>query len=333
MNRINIFFLVPTVRLCGVTTYTGHLVRALKQMGYDPHLFKVGRSVSSAQFPGDLSIHTVTLPAALAMAASEPSLISYCFWAKCGQFARPLLAAGVPLVIHDPAEFQEEPLTFMKQHGVKPIVIRSTNATGLKKHGIDATFIPHPYTPAVLPRPPWQKDMHAVCLARVDGRKRTETIVAANKLLPPEKAVRIYGNIVRVYEYHVLRKKHPEWRQWYGGQFPSNWGAAVRLALRARFSVDLTGLVGDGGGTQYTFFESWNARVPLILSREWLSHEGECKEGVNCLAAGSAEELASILQTDPNQYGDIVQGGRAIIDAHAPETVVPIYEEVCKWTT
>lgn len=333
MKRINIFFLVPTVRLCGVTTYTGHLVHALKQMGYDPVLFKVGKTETSALFPGGETIHTVTLQAALALARTDSSLISYCFWPKAGQYAQPLLRAGVPLVVHDPAEFKDEPLEFMRAYGIKPIVIRKTNATGLAKLGVESTYIPHPYTPAVLPRPPWLKEMHGISLARVDGRKRTETIVAANKMLPTELAVRIYGNIVRVYEYHVLRKKHPEWRQWYGGQFPSHWGAAVQLAIKARFSVDMTGLVGDGGGTQYTFFESWNAGIPLILSREWLAHDGECKEGENCLAAGSAEELAALLRTEPRQHAGIVAGGRGIMAAHAPEQVVPIYEEVCQWIT
>jgi len=333
MKRINIFFVVPNVRLCGVTTYTGHLVRALKQQGYDPVIFKIGKGETSAPFPGGDAIHTVTLPAALAMARSDPSLITYGFWKKSSHNLVPLLRAGVPVVIHDPAEFVPEYLNELRANGTVPIVIRKINATGLAKHGIRSTYIPHPYVPAVLPRPPWVKLTNGISLARVDGRKRTETIIAANKLLPPELTVRIYGNVVRVYEYHVLRKKHPDWRLWYGGQFPSHWGAAVQLACHSNFSVDMTGLVGDGGGTQYTFFESWNAGIPLILSREWLAHEGECKEGENCLAAGSAEELAALLRTEPRQHAAIVAGGRGIMAAHAPEQVVPIYEEVCQWIT
>jgi hypothetical protein len=318
-GRINLFFLVPRVELCGVSTYT-------------VHLYKVGNTTRSASFMAGLSIHTVTLPDAHTMCQSDPSLITYCFWPKSGMYAKPLLREGVPLVIHDPAEFLPEATETMRKFGTKPIVIRKTNVAGLGKHGINSTFIPHPYTPAP-PSPGIGKDMHAVSLARVDGRKRTETIVAANKLLPPERTVRIFGNINRIYEFHVLRKKHPEWRKWYGGTFPTHWGAAVQLAERANFSVDMTGIPGDGGGTQYTFFETWNAGVPLVLSREWLAHEGVCKENVNCLAAGSAEELAAVLRSNPDFCSNVVDGGRAVLKQHAPETVVPIYEEVCKWIT
>ena len=51
----------------------------------------------------------------------------------------------------------------------------------------------------------------------------------------------------------------------------------------------------DGGGSQYTFLEAIYQDCVLILHREWVNQGTLWKEGVNCLAADTPEELASLL--------------------------------------
>lgn len=327
LEPITLFFLVPHIELCGVSSFTAHLYRALKAQGYQPTLVRIGSKSSVSTFPTGIPVVTMTPRDATILARSSKSLITYCFWKKNGHEAERLMELGVPMVIHDPAEFLPPALEAMRKHSKvsKTIVIRDANKVGLAEHGIDSTFIPHPYVAVEVPPvvPKW----NGLCLARIDGRKRTEKLVEANKMLPTSKAIHMMGSMNRIYEYHDLRQKHPDWKRWYGGKFDSHFGAAVELFAKARFAVDFTGLVGDGGGTQYTFFEAWNAGVPLVLSNEWLQFDGPVKDGDNCIGVDGPEELAGVMRNDPALYAHVVEGGRALVRKHSPGLVIPLYEQ------
>ena len=51
----------------------------------------------------------------------------------------------------------------------------------------------------------------------------------------------------------------------------------------------------DGGGSQYTFLKAIYQDQVLILHREWGKIQGTLwKEGVNCLAADTPEEIGFV---------------------------------------
>lgn len=325
MKQVNVFFLVPGRQLGGCTSYTVHLVRAFELLGYTVRLMRVGsRAAMGLPFGYGLAIDCVTLDEAVREAQRHPSLIAYAFWSKKSAEASALIALGARLVIHDPAEFHESALGFLREHGARPLVIREANVRGLAAHGIAAELAPHPYVPIERPRVPVL--MHGVSLSRLDFRKHTEVIVEANKLVGAAHAVRLYGEVARVYEFMRLRQLHPDWRSWYGGEFPAVFGQATRMFARARFAVDLTSIRGDGGGTQYTFFEAWNAGVPLILNRAWETGPGDTvRHGRECIMVDGAQELASVLTEPPESFSAVVRGGAERMAAHGPANVVPTY--------
>jgi hypothetical protein len=281
--------------------------------------------IKASKFPYGLEIWNVPLEYALNLVGNEPALITYCFWKKYAVHAEPLIRAGVPMVVHDPAEFHSDELELFKRLRYRPIVIRDRNVRGLKALGVESTYIPHPY--ATSPTVPMPKVYRALCLARVDFRKRTHWIVTANKALSESKQCHLYGEVNRIYEYHQLRKEHPDWKQWYHGQFPDRLGAAVELFGGAEYAVDLTHIQGDGGGTQYTFFEAWNAGIPLVLNRAWETGvTDEVRDGDSCVMVNNADELVEVLNTNPKNFAGIVEGGTRIMHAHGND-VAMLYAE------
>lgn len=327
--EVNLFFLVPSRQLGGCTSYTVHLVYALRQQGHTCNILRVGaRSSGPKPFAYGLSYRTVTIQEARTLARNTPSLISYCFWKKMAAPAGVLLRAGVPMVSHDPAEFHDEWLDFARRFGCRVLVIRERNLVTLRNAGLRVEYVPHPFVESG--EPAASHRFGAVCIARVDFRKHTHDLIVANRELEPEQAVHLFGEVNRMYEFHYLRQHHPDWREWYHGEFPDRLGAAASLASSANYVVDLTAIKGDGGGTQYTFFEAWEAHKPLILNRAWMRDGEELRAGVNCLAVGSPAELVDILRSDPRSYADIVEGGIHVLKAHSPEEVVPRYlEAIC----
>ena len=208
-------------------------------------------------------------------------------------------------------------------------VIRTANAKPLIDRGLNVHVMPHPYCPSPVPMAPSVLTYHAISVARVDARKRTDVIVAANKIVSPDRACHLYGEISRIYEYHSLRQKHPDWRRWYHGEFADLEGEAVRLTRQARVAVDLTEIKGDGGGTQYCFFEAWNADVPLVLNAGWAvdPRTDEVKDGDSCIMVRTAEDLAEVLKMDTGCHlmKRAIAGGRARLEAHSPANVVASY--------
>ena len=271
-----------------------------------------------------LPITTIDIGMACSLAESNPSLIVYAFWKRQGNYARQLMQCGVPLVIHDPAEFHDAEMDFIKTIGHTPIVIRKRNVIGLREYGIDATYAPHPYVREAAVE--HTNKCHAVSLARIDFRKRSHWLVEANKLLPPDMAIQMHGEISRIYEYHQLRKWHPDWRQWYHGEFDDRFGEAVRLTAEAKIAVDLTHIDGDGGGTQYTFFEAWDAGVPLILNAAWATGpDDEVRDGDSCVMVKDSAELANAVRRPIDEYASIMAGANRVLTNHSPIVVGHIY--------
>lgn len=326
--KVALFFLVPSKQLGGCTSFTAHLARSLIQLGHSVDIIRIGKKQrSGVYFAYGLDSRVVTMEQARTIARTTPSLIAYCFWKKMGEHCSVLLRMGVPIVMHDPAEFYQDWADIMRRFDGKALVIRKRNIRGLLEMGVKSTYVPHPYAPSGVQDCLFQ--YNAVSIARVDFRKRTYIICQANRMVERELAVQLYGETNRVYVYHQLSKQFPEWEQWYHGMFKDKVGEAVRIARSGRFVVDLTAIKGDGGGTQYTFFEAWEANRTLVLNRSWFtSNRDEVKEGLNCIAVSNAKELADVLRSSDDDHIHVRQGGQQTLTNHLPELTVPQYLEI-----
>lgn len=60
-----------------------------------------------------------------------------------------------------------------------------------------------------------------------------------------------------------------------------------------------------GGGSQYTFLEAIYQGCVLVLQREWIKHGSIFKEGINCLAVDTPEELATVL-SEPRYITNLI---------------------------
>jgi hypothetical protein len=85
--------------------------------------------------------------------------------------------------------------------------------------------------------------------------------------------------------------------------------------------IDLSILLDDGGGTQYTFLDAIYHNCAIILNRQWIenvdSKYRDFKEGENCYAVSTAEELGELLDNAENiDTTTIVQNARKLLDRH-----------------
>jgi hypothetical protein len=71
----------------------------------------------------------------------------------------------------------------------------------------------------------------------------------------------------------------------------------VKLAADGQVVVDLSAISGDGGGTQYSFLECWDAGRPLVLNSRWITGNAAHDEVNGAVAAvvDDAEQLAALL--------------------------------------
>lgn len=331
MKRCILLALSP-VKFGGWVTFTRHLARALRSQGYAPHIVRIGkRSERKMRDYGDgLGYQNLSLlDACSAVLGSGRGLVVYSAWRKCAEQLPALLDAGAGLVLHDPTEW--------KGGGVLPylpgrrvVAIRRANVAALSALGVQARFVPHPWAPTEVDvdRAP---TCRAVAISRIDFDKATHIIADANQRVAPACRVQLHGAENRIYTHHKLDKEFPGWRANYHGRFPPNPGFARWLAAGAECVVDLSTIAGDGGGTQYTFMEAWQAGRPLVVNRGWLRGDDDTmSEGVNCAAVADAAELAGVLEGSLD--AGLVEGGRATLTGHRAEAVVPALVDALGWS-
>lgn len=285
MKRINLFYLSPNP-YGGWVTYTYHLDQALKAAGVeDVRLYKIGKRIENftRNFGYGLQYRNVSLDYALTL--EGPHLIVAAA-KKLHEATANLHINGAFLVVHDPTELKNLP-TLIEE---KVIVIRQTSL----EHIPGATFIRHPYKR----RGPEEYKIikySAISISRIDFDKHTDIILDANRLLEEQIIIRGFEN--RLYTRFKIVPKYPEWVQSVN-QFDREAHMAYDLLLPARYMVDMSIIKGDGGGTQYTFLEAWDAGTIPIIHNDWIIQGHEMVPGVNCLAVGNAEELVEAVGGD-----------------------------------
>jgi hypothetical protein len=330
MNNINFMFLVDNVKYGGFAVYTAHLYESFKRVGYNPRIFKI-RKTSSAkpkQFTHNLTCYSIDVEHAENLARNEPTIIVCTYWKQYAAEIVRLLRAGASIILHDPTEYASGLFDAIKACGTRTVCIRQRNVENLREFGVKSKFIMHPYIRARVPTKRGYVKWNAVSYSRVDFDKHTEIIVEANKLLPPESRVAIFGELNRIYAFHKLDKDTPEWRNEYHGTFPMDPWAAVGLARQANFVVDMSAIKGDGDGSQYTFLEAWDAGTPLLLNAKWINRgDGEMQRGENCEAVEDGRQLAAMLEWEPSElaFARLPKGGEQSLLQHAPDVIIPQY--------
>lgn len=274
------------VNIGGWATFTRHLVRCLRLAGHDVQLWKIGSNTEDFQRPfvqdaePDITYRNAKVGFLRQLVANEPMII-----AACGKHyvddCESLMGRGAAMVIHDTAESSNR----MELH--KPWVIRKA----LLGQADGSVFIRHPYVRHG--QAPAAKRSGAVATSRVDFDKNTRMILDANRL---GAKIDIVGFENRLYTKFKIVPDYPEWVQSPGTHSRSGEGNFQRL-LKANFMVDLTDIKGDGGGTQYTFLEAWDAGAMPIIGSWWLRPKDDMQDGKNCIAVKTAEQLKHAVRS------------------------------------
>ena len=220
---------------------------------------------------------------------------------------------GSYIVIHDPTEVSgkgKEPV-LRNLPRFRVITIRESVKKFLKDtFNIRSRFIVHPFYEYQFKKA--TKPSSAVSISRVDFDKHTDIILKANKML--DDPIEIYGAINRQYVFFKLNDLG--FKKYYKGGFEKSFEELGKILEDAKYVVDMSVIKNDGGGSQYTFLEAMYERCALVINKKWV--EGSKTDFVdkeNCYVVGDEEELASLLNKDPNT-SRVVKGGLKLLEPH-----------------
>jgi hypothetical protein len=296
---IRLVFLTGAIR-GGWATYHAHLAHGLMLGGIESYfvqLHTVAKTEGRTERPfgRGLVYRTTTIDFlrqklregdAVHITAADPK--------RVGEVSA-LMQAGATITIHDPNELK---------NGMQNVVVHSDNVVVIRQKMLDylprARFIPHPYVRLPTEQRGREVKVNAVAFSRLDFDKGTHYIAAANREIEQGFWCWLYGWEHRPYAQHKLSKVDPNWREYHGGK----WGVedlwyGVRLAEMANMVIDMTTIVGDGGGTQYTHLEGLDGCDTLVLNSGWLtgtSADDELLRVANFLDPTVPRALADVLR-------------------------------------
>lgn len=304
----------------GWVTYTAHLSYGL--VGLDNITVRVIKVRSRSEnrprpFGYDLYYENTDLTGALTYLKNGPGLV-VALQKNHRQTAAALVEAGAWVVVHDPAEFKNLEL---KPSG-RYVTIRRV-VTGLVP---GAVFVPHPYRRHYLPNTKATGEWRACSTARIDFDKNTIILLDANRLLPKRLRIHIHGFENRLYTKFKVCPYYPEWVQSVS-HYPRNRTAAAEICHRATYSVDMSLIKGDGGGTQYSFLEAMDAGSVPVIHSSWIRPNDEMVpfplRGFNCFTARDGRSLAAVVSGTPllKSVGAAVNSGGRLLTRHDPMSV------------
>lgn len=311
----------------GWVTFTSHLMKSLRMVGVTPNLFKVRERTERNPRPFGYGEQYRNINIAELMARPAPKLIV----AAAKNFqeqTNELWERRAGLVVHDPTELKNLPSNVADVSRV--VVVRRIGLTYLPK----ATFIRHPYVRVQEPGDPG-RDQWAISVSRVDFDKHTEMLLDANRLLDKDHRITIRGFENRIYTRFKIVPHYPEWKQSIG-HFEREPEKAFRLLQRHLYHVDMSEIKGDGGGTQYTFLEAWDAGTINVINEAWMANvpplSDDMQPGFNCVAVGDAGMLAAVIKQPPTEadLSRLRNMGYAQLALHHPKTIGEQYKKFIK---
>lgn len=308
--KVNVLYLAKA-KFGGWPTFTKHLKDALKRAGMDPVLRVHGARMAPVDFGHGL--RALRMPHEAMKRTKEPMLIAAADKKHAGIAQDLVLNHGAKIVVHDPAEKH-----LARIPGSSVIVIRRTMHAKVP----GSTFIPHPYTRFYggEHQPGKDKKYEAISQSRVDFDKYTHHILEANDL---GSRIKVFGSANPMYVYFKLRERWPKFK---AEEFPRQAHAGAKLCAEASAVVDMSAIKGDGGGSQYSFLEAWDAEAPLVINRKWLDNlpPDEMRVNGNCLAAADGMELFAILEAlkrDTGLRNNLIHGGLLSLADHEPKMI------------
>lgn len=318
----------------GWMTYTRHLHDSLEATGkHDVTIVKFRPQASHKERPlGYGLFYEAVTPESIAAGGFDAVLV-VAVQKNFGEQVRDVLER-VPnsgMVIHDGNECKHVNTSALSG---RVVVIRPGNLRLAPK----AIYIPHPYVAnpgcvvASAKAPARRKS--AVSVSRIDHDKNTTILLDANRILPENRRIDIRGFENRIYTRFTVMPKYPEWKQSQAA-FPREKDAALEILGGYKFMVDMSTIKGDGGGSQYTFLEAIEAGCCCVLNTEWTmkatGDEGDFIPGVNCLAAGTPEELVKVLsRTTEATRAELVRRSTEILAQHASPAIQDQYAKFFK---
>lgn len=313
---------LTNVKYGGFVSYTAHLWRC---MGRPVPVMRPGARTQQkfTSFDGRVPTQIVSLRDLCTHAEAGPVLITACYWRQYGRHCEELLKRGAAIVLHDPTEYDPELLAAIRRHGSKVVSIRRCNVDNLLALDVPNTYVPHPYHrshPAAAPLA--EREVNGVAISRLDWDKHTDTIIKANTLLPDDQRVELWGEGARPYLHHKLDKDLPGWRDQWRGRFPRSEGAAARIAATARWVVDMSAIKKDGGGTQYTHLEAWDAGCGLMLSQAWNTGSADSVGDAAVFVDGARALADAVVQAGP-LLQRVNDAGQQRLEQHSGPVVVP----------
>lgn len=324
--KVSLYYLSPNP-YGGWVTFTAHLMKCLQQAGVEPSLYKVRPRSESKHRPFGYDISYMNQCVDDCLKHKGPKLIV----AAAKNFkeeTKRLLEAGAGLVVHDPTEIKNLPSNLPQK---RLVVIRKIGLRYMPK----ANFIRHPYIRHDKPvKSVDLKTVLCVSTSRIDFDKHTEIILDANRKLSDKDKIRIHGFENRIYTRFKLVPNYPEWEQ-SKAAYPREFNAAFEILAKAHYAADMSEIKGDGGGTQYTFLEAWDAKAVPIINEAWLvdGEHNDMKQNKNCLVVSDGESLAKLLKTvkkDKSLQKELVAGGEAQLKKHAPKIIGEEYKDFIK---
>jgi hypothetical protein len=311
---------LATPKFGGWVSYTCHLAEALQAAtGKLPRIVRTGKTTAAK--PQHMLAPLQYLR--VAETRLEPVASKVLITAVDAQhvsLAIRLVEAGAGLVLHDPTELSPLVLEAARKARVLIVVREAMLHLLEKEHGIIATGVRHPYTPEWnWSQPDPEPTFPAVSISRLDWDKHLEAIVQLNA---NGGRVAIYGAENRMYTHHKLTPLDKNWRTHYRGKLPAYHRAGAAVARNAGCVVDLSAIKHDGGGTQYTFMEAWDAGATLIISNRWLVDGGEMQPGVNCVAVDPDDTQALQVAIASGRNPELTANGRRLLrTSHEPATI------------
>jgi hypothetical protein len=314
MAEVSLFYLTPNTT-GGWVTFTCHLMAAFRAAGHEPKLYKVGNNTERKERPFgyECTYRNLNMNDAEVMAIETPTLIVAAAKNYKVQTEN-LTLLGSKIVVHDPTELKNLPVL----DGSECVVIRRAGLEIIP----GATFIRHPYQRQCVNWP--VKSVQALSTARIDFDKNTHILLDANRILRDagEEEIVIRGFENRLYTRFKICPEYPEWIQSVN-HYAREKDAAVKLLQTARYMPDMSIIKGDGGGTQYTFLEAWDAGAVPIVHSEWLRSGDDMIAGVNCADANCGVSLATFLCDvwTEGRRATQVQQGYKWLENHEPALI------------
>lgn len=310
--KVNLLHLHPSIS-GGAMSFAVHLMKALRAVGCEPTLNRVGRSNKETLFAGD-EMH-IRRPLDAVLKEPYPIIVTNAD-ASGEQLAEVCKTRkDTIVVVHDWRGIKEGRNDFLL-HQPRVVVIRKKNLDLVP----GATFIIHPYARQRTATTWTHVRKMACCRSRIANHKNIGMIIQANEAIrkvDSDWMIRMYGQENRIFSKFTLEPQYPTW---YCGDYPGQprqgW-PMHEIAEQHLFDVDLTVFEGDGGGSQYTFLEAMDCGAVPVTHCDW-------EAPFDHVSIGSAEELAELMIEPSVEQDDIEmirEENLKYLKRHDPEVV------------